>query len=404
MTEPTNRSLHELDQEYYLPTFKRYPLAFRKGKGCKIWDVEGREYLDALAGIAVNNLGHCHPKVVAAIKTQAEKLIHISNFFVSEPQVELSKRLVELSGLDRVFFSNSGAESVEGAIKIARKYAHSKGRGGAVISMKNSFHGRTLATIATGKKRMQRGFGPMPEGFFQVPFNDIGAVREKVSDQVAAIILEPIQGEGGINLANPTYLHALRELCDREDIVLVFDEIQCGIARAGSLFAKDQFEVQPDIMTLAKGLGSGLPVGAILSNERVSSAIEFGDHGTTFGGNPVACAAALATINTIEEESIAARAEQKGQVLRRELENLKSRFPQLVEVRGLGLMIGAEFDFETKPLVAEMMERGVLANATAGNVLRLVPPLIISEAEMELLVDVIERSLEAVVEKTPSSG
>lgn len=398
MTEVTNKSLHEIDQEHYLPTFKRYPLAFRKGKGCRIWDVEGREYLDVLAGIAVNNLGHCHPKVVKAIQKQAETLIHISNFFVSEPQVELSKRLTELSGLERVFFSNSGAESVEGAMKIARKYAHSKGRGGGVISMHNSFHGRTLATIATGKKKMQRGFGPMPSGFHQVPFNDIEAVRQEVSKEIAAIILEPVQGEGGINVAKPCYMRALRELCDKEDIVLIFDEIQCGIARTGTLFAKEQFEVQPDIMTLAKGLGSGLPVGAILSNEKVSSAIEYGDHGTTFGGNPMACAAALATINTIEEEGIAQQAEEKGAYLRRRLDKLKMRFPAMKEVRGLGLMIGVEFDFETKPLVAEMMKRGVLANATAGHVLRLVPPLIITEEEMDELVEVITQSLEAMAE------
>jgi len=404
MTEHTNKSLHEIDREYYLPTFKRYPLAFRKGRGAKLWDVEGREYLDALAGIAVNNLGHCHPRVVEAIQRQAEQLIHISNFFVSEPQVQLSKRLVELSGIDRVFFANSGAESVEGAIKIARKYAHSKGRGGAVISMENSFHGRTLATIATGKKRMQRGFGPMPEGFYQVPFNDIEAVREKVSDDIAAIILEPVQGEGGINVAKPCYMRALRELCDRENIVLIFDEIQCGVGRTGTLFAKEQFEVQPDIMTLAKGLGSGLPIGAILSNERVSSTIEFGDHGTTFGGNPLACAAALATIDTIVEEDICATAERKGALLRRKLEKLKEHYPSLKEVRGLGLMIGIEFEFETKPLVADMMKRGVLANATAGKVLRLVPPLIITEAEIDQLVAVLSESLKVVAPDPAVAG
>ena len=392
----TNAALHEADQKYYLPTFKRFPLAFRRGEGARLWDVEGREYLDALAGIAVCNLGHCHPKVVKAIQKQAQQLMHISNFFVSETQVMLSQKLVEISGLNRVFFSNSGAESVEGAIKIARKYAFSNGRGGGIISMENSFHGRTLATIATGKEKMQRGFGPMPSGFHKVPFNDIEAVRAAVSEDIAAIILEPVQGEGGINLAKPCYLRALRELCDRENIALIFDEIQCGVARTGEYFAKDHYEVQPDIMTLAKGLGNGLPVGAILSNEKVSGAIEFGDHGTTFGGNPMACAAGLATIEAIQEEDILRKTIRKGFWLKEMLEEKIGRHAGLKQIRGLGLMIGVEFDFETKPLVLKMMEHGVLANATAGNVLRLVPPLVISFEELERVVDVIALSLKEI--------
>jgi len=392
----TNAALHEADQQYYLPTFKRLPLAMARGEGCKVWDVEGNEYLDALAGIAVCNLGHCHPRVVKAIQEQAAKLIHISNFFVSEPQVELSKKLVESSGLERVFFSNSGAESVEGAIKIARKYAHSRGRGGNVISMTRSFHGRTLATIATGKAKMQEGFGPIPHGFQRVPFNDIEAVREAVNEDVAAIIVEPVQGEGGINVAKPCYIRALRELCNKEDIVLIFDEIQCGIARTGALFAKDHYEVQPDIMTLAKGLGSGLPVGAILSNEKVSSAIEFGDHGTTFGGNPMACAAGLATLEAIEEEDILRKTTRKGFWLKEMLSERLEGHPKLRQIRGLGLMIGLEFDFPTKPLMIEMMKKGVLANATAENVLRLVPPLVISLEELEQLADAVLDAVRAL--------
>lgn len=392
----TNAALHEADQQYYLPTFNRFPLAFRRGEGARLWDVEGKAYIDALAGIAVCNLGHCHPKVVKAIQDQAGRLMHISNFFVSEPQVLLSQKLVEISGLSRVFFSNSGAESVEGAIKIARKYAFSNGRGGGIISMENSFHGRTLATIATGKERMQRGFGPMPSGFHKVPFNDIEAVRAAVSEDIAAIILEPVQGEGGINLAKPCYLRALRELCDRENIVLIFDEIQCGVARTGEYFAKDHYEVQPDIMTLAKGLGNGPPVGAILSNEKVSGAIEFGDHGTTFGGNPMACAAGLATIEAIQEEDILRKTIRKGFWLKEMLEEKIGSHAGLKQIRGLGLMIGVEFDFETKPLVLKMMEHGVLANATAGTVLRLVPPLIISFEELERVVDVIALSLKEI--------
>ncbi len=394
--ENTNTALHEADQEYYLPTFKRFPLALDRGEGCYVWDVEGNRYLDVLAGIAVNNLGHCHPKVVQAVQDQASKLMHISNFFVSEPQVELSKMLVEKSGLDRVFFSNSGAESVEGAFKIARKYAHTKGRGSGIIAMQNSFHGRTLATIATGKAKMQKGFGPMPAGFHRVPFNDLEAVKALISDEIAAIILEPIQGEGGVRPADKQYIQDLRKLCDKEDIVLIFDEIQCGIARTGKFLATEHYGIKPDIITLAKGLGSGVAVGAILSNEKVSQAIDFGDHGTTFGGNPLACAAGLATLKTIEEENIIQEAELKGRQLMTMLRDRLKGYHGFREVRGKGLMIGVEFNFETKPLVMEMMKHNVIANATSGNVLRLVPPLIINESEMKELVDVIEASLKKI--------
>ncbi len=396
MLKSTNQSLHRKDQQYYLPTFRRYPLAFRRGEGVRLWDVEGNEYLDLLAGIAVNNLGHCHPRVVKAIQEQAARLIHISNFYVSEPQVKLAERLVELSKLQRVFFTNSGAESVEGAIKIARKYAHSQGRGGSIISMQHSFHGRTIATIATGQKKYQQGFGPMPAGFYQVPFNDIEAVKEKINDEIAAVILEPIQGEGGIRPADKAYLQELRALCDRENVVLIFDEIQCGIARTGRFFAKDHYGVQPDIMTLAKALGNGLPIGAILSNEKVSQAIDYGDHGTTFGGNPLACAAALATIATLTDEDIAAEARKKGKWLMGELEKRREKYDAIREVRGKGLMIGVEFEYEAKPIVAEMMKQGVLANATAGNVLRLVPPLIISYDDLRLLLKTFDAAVQAV--------
>lgn len=390
----TNHKYHQLDQQYYLPIFKRFPLAMKKAAGSLIWDVEGKEYIDVLAGIAVNNVGHCHPKVVKAIQDQAAELMHISNFFVSEPQVALSKKLVELSGLDRVFFTNSGAESVEGAIKIARKYAHTHGRGGEVISFHGSFHGRTLATIATGKEKMQRGFGPMPEGFIRVPFNDLEAVKKAASDQTAAVLIEPIQGEGGINPADAKFLKELSEFCDRENIVLIFDEIQCGIARTGEMFAKDYFGVKPDIMTLAKALGGGVPMGAILSNEQVSSAIDFGDHGTTFGGNPLVCAAALAGLEVIKEENLLQAAKDKGNWLKKKV--IAWNHPSIKEVRGVGLMIGIEFEFETKELVMTMLKNGVLANATAGNVVRIVPPLNITYDELEKMLQIMQQSLKEI--------
>lgn len=394
MTHKTNKAFHDSDQTCYLQTFKRYPITLDYGLGAKVWDVEGNEYLDALAGIAVNSLGHAHPKLVKTIQEQAAKIIHISNFYLSKPQALLAEKLTSLSGLDRVFFSNSGAESVEGALKIARKYAHSKGRGGDIISFEGSFHGRTLATIATGKKQMQKGFEPIPEGFKQVHFNDIKAVKSVASKETAAIIIEPIQGEGGINVSDQTFMKELRQFCTQEDIVLIFDEIQCGIGRTGKMFAKDHYGVQPDIMTLAKALGGGVPVGAILSNQEVSNAINFGDHGTTFGGNPLATAAALTVLEVLEEEHLVEKAEKKGNWLKEQIANFHPH--SIKEIRGKGLMLGIEFNFDTKPLVQKMLDHKVLANATAGNVLRLVPPLIINEQELQQLINVLKTALKEV--------
>jgi len=390
----TNKDYSKWDQSYYVPTFKRYPIALERGKGCRVWDVEGTEYLDALAGIAVNNLGHCHPAVVEAIQKQAEKLIHISNFYVSEPQVRLSQKLVELSGLNRVFFTNSGAESVEGAMKFARKYAHKKGRGGKVISMKNSFHGRTLATIATGKKAYQEGFHPIPKGFISVPLHDMDQLEQEMDKDTAAVIVEPIQGEGGIHPADAKYIEQVRKMCDDNDVILIFDEIQCGMGRTGKMFAKEHYSVEPDIVTLAKGLGAGVPIGAILINEKVSDAIDFGDHGTTFGGNPLVCAASLAAVNELARPEFLQEVMVKGNEIMQEVNSWTDM--GVKEVRGIGLMIGIEFEFETKPLALEMLHRKVLSNATAGHVLRLVPPLIISRDEIRHLLDTIRESVKAI--------
>ncbi|MEJ2003960.1 MAG: acetylornithine transaminase [Cyclobacteriaceae bacterium] len=394
MSAFTNKSLHQEDQKYYLPTFRRFPLALSHGKGSHVWDVEGNEYIDVLAGIAVNNVGHAHPKVVKAIQDQAAKLTHISNFFVSPQQVALSKKLVELSGIDRVFFTNSGAESLEGAIKIARKYAHSQGKGGTIISFENSFHGRTMATIATGQAKYQKGFAPIPQGFKQVPFNDIEAVKNAIDKDTAAIVIEPIQGEGGINMADQSFLKELRKLCDSENLVLIFDEVQCGVGRTGHWFAKDYFGVQPDIMTLAKGLGGGVPIGAVLSNERVSQAIEFGDHGTTFGGNPLVCAASLATLEVIEEEGLLEKARKDGEWLKEQINAMND--PSVLEIKGTGLMLGVRFEFETKPLVLEMLKQGVIANATAGNILRLVPPLNSERKDLSEVLRVLNSTLKTM--------
>ncbi len=387
-------NFQELDKKYYLPTFNRFPITLIKGKGSRVWDDKGKEYIDAMAGIAVNSVGHCHPHVVEAIQRQAEDLIHISNFYLSKPQALLSEKLASISGLNRVFFANSGAEANEGAVKLARKYAHNHNRGGTVISFSGCFHGRTLATIAMGKKKMQEGFEPIPHGFNMIPFNDIQAVKEAVNDDVAAIIIEPVQGEGGIHIADKQFIKQLRDICDQENILLIFDEIQCGMGRTGKYFAKEHFGVQPDILTSAKALGSGVPVSAIITNEKVSEVIGFGDHGTTFGGNPLATAAALAAIEVIENEDLIKQAVEKGEWMRtRILENNPKTYG-IKEVRGLGLMIGIELEYEAKPVVSKMLEKGVLANATAENVLRFVPPLNITYNELKTVLDVMYQSLE----------
>lgn len=385
-----NIDLHTKDQQYYLPTFKRIPLTFVKGKGSKLWDIENKEYTDMLAGIAVNNVGHCHPKVVEAIQDQAAELMHISNFFVSPAQVALSELLVKISGMDRIFFTNSGAESVEGAIKIARRYAHSKGKGGKIISMENSFHGRTLATIATGQPKYQEGFGPIPSGFIQVPFNDLEALKKEINRDVAAIILEPIQGEGGIIPAEKSYLQAVKQLCEEEDIVLIFDEIQSGIGRTGYWFAKDLYGIQPDIMTLAKGLGGGMPIGAFLCNEKIAKSIQYGDHGTTFGGNPMATAASLATLKVIVEENLRQAAKEKGNWLKENLQALQKKFQIIQEIRGEGLMLGVVLGVPAIEIMQKLLKAGFITNATAGNVLRLVPPLNIEQKALENFLTALE--------------
>ncbi|UII23520.1 aspartate aminotransferase family protein [Fulvivirga ligni] len=395
----TNEELYQLDRENYLPTFKRFPLAFSKGKGSKLYDVEGKEYIDLLAGIAVCNVGHCHPDVVSAVQKQAAELMHISNFFVTPAQVELSKKLNTISGLDHTFITNSGAESVEGAIKVARKYAHKNGRGGEVISMTKSFHGRTLGTIATGQAKYQKGFEPIPSGFKQVEFNDWHTLKSMITNETAAIILEPVQGEGGINPVNKEFLKNVRELCDQEGIALIFDEVQCGIGRTGKWFAKDHYGIQPDIMSLAKGLGGGFPVGAFLCSAKIGEAIDFGDHGTTFGGNPLACSAALATLSVIEKENLIEEAVKKGEWIKAEFEKMKSTHPEIKEIRGLGLMLGIELSQPAAPLVKMLLERGIIANATADTVLRLVPALNIPMDDLKAVMKEIDKCLlEMVVE------
>lgn len=383
-------------QKYHFDLYRRYPVTIVKGQGSKVWDDERNEYIDALAGIAVNSLGHCHPRIVKTIQKQAGKLMHVSNFYYNEPQSDLAEKLVKLSGLDRALFCNSGAEAVEASIKLARKYSHLKGKTGTIISMDNSFHGRTLGTIVMGKDKYQSGFAPMPSGFERVPFNDVRALKNSVNEQTIGIILETVQGEGGIVPVSKQYLNTARDLCDKFDIPLILDEVQCGIARTGKMFAYQHYGIQPDILPLAKGLGSGFPVGAVVAREKFASAFTYGNHGTTYGGNPLACATALETLNVMDDENICDMARVRGDYLKKRLQDLSVNWDSIKEVRGMGLMIGVELNFPGAKVVEHMLKRGVLSNCASDVVIRLVPPLNISKEEIDTVVDVLVESIKAV--------
>jgi acetylornithine/N-succinyldiaminopimelate aminotransferase len=382
------------ESKYYLPVFARYPLVLERGEGPYVWDIEGKKYLDFLAGIAVNILGHAHPKLVAAVAAQAGKLIHVSNLYYTAEQTKLAKTLVELTGLDRAFVCNSGAEANEGAIKLARKYGKTLADDKVgIITAEHSFHGRTLATLtATGQPKYRKGYEPLPGGFSYVPFGDLAALEKAVSAKTCAVLLEPIQGEGGVNIPDPGYLKGARELCDKYGALLVLDEIQSGMGRTGKLLACQQVGVRPDVMTLAKGLGGGVPIGAILATEKVAHAFHAGDHGTTFGGNPLACAAANATLAVLVEEDLPANAAKIGKYMLDALNGLKAKYPALIaEVRGQGLIIGMKMTKPGKDMVDACMAAGALINCTAGDVLRFVPPLNIGKKHVDEMIAILDK-------------
>lgn len=395
MSEKIDRA-RELEQSYHIQLYKRYPLTLVRGEDSRVWDSNGKEYLDALAGIAVTSLGHSHPAVVKAIQEQAAKLIHVSNFYFNEPQSRLAHLLCEASGLSRAFFCNSGAEAVEAALKLARKHAAVSGRSGDIVAMERCFHGRTLATIAMGSKKYQEGFAPLLGGFKTIPINDLPALERAIDTQPIAIILEVVQGEGGIHLVDRDYLMQLREICTQQDVLLICDEIQCGMGRTGRMFAYQHYGIKPDIVTVAKALGNGVPIGAMLAAEPVAGSLAPGDHGTTFGGNPLACAAAGAVLETMAAESTVARAEEKGNYLIEKLRRETSGWKAVKEVRGLGLMVGIELAFAGAEVAKRMMAKGVLANCTADSVIRLMPPLVITEAELDQVVTVLLESIKEV--------
>lgn len=388
----------ELNKKFVMHTYSPIPLAIDKGKGVKVWDKEGKEYLDFISGIGVNAIGHSHPKILKAIKEQSEKLLHCSNLYYIEPQVKLAEKLCHLSFADKVFFSNSGAEANEAAIKLARKFGTKKSgkenKCYEIITMENSFHGRTLTTIAaTAQTKYQKGFSPLPLGFKYAPFNNLEEVKKLISEKTCAIMVEPIQGEGGINVATESFLKGLREICDKEEILLILDEVQCGLGRTGKLFAYQHYGIEPDIMTLAKPLGGGLPIGATLAKESAASCFEPGDHASTFGGNPLVCASALAFLKVIEEENLVEKAQQRGEYFKNKLEELKKNFPFIKEIRGKGIMIGIELKFEGKDIVNKCREEGLLINCTSKNVLRFLPPLIIEENDIDQAVNILHRVL-----------
>jgi acetylornithine/N-succinyldiaminopimelate aminotransferase len=390
-------TLHDTIQNLYkkkhFQTYRRFPLTLIKGKGTKVYDTNGKEYLDALAGIAVNNVGHCHPRVVKAIQDQAESLIHISNLYHNIPQSTLAKLLTEVSGFDRVFFCNSGLEANEGALKIARKLSGQKSKNGSIIYFSGCFHGRSITSIAMGKEAFQKGFGPLPEGFKQLPYNNIEALGQ-IEDDTKAIFVECIQGEGGIIIGNKDFLRRIGEICKEKDIILVVDEIQTGMGRTGKMFAYEHFDLDPDIITLAKGLGSGVPIGAILAKEDVANILAPGDHGSTFGGNPLACAAALANLEVILEENLLENTKQVGSYLLNQVTELSKNYKTIKEVRGVGLMIGIDFEPQCRSIALNLMEKGLLVSCTALHVIRLVPPLILTREEADQIVSILKEVLD----------
>ncbi len=387
------QKLMELSNKTIATTYGRYPVILVRGEGTRVWDSEGKVYYDFVSGIAVNNLGHCHPKVVEAIRRQAGTLIHVSNLYYILPQIELSNMLQTLSFADRSFFCNSGAEANEAAIKLARKYAHDHfgEKRYEIITMEQSFHGRTLATIsATGQPKYKKGFEPVVSGFTHVPFNDLGAVEKAISEQTCAIMVEPIQGEGGVNVPDQDYLKGLRELCDKYKLLLIYDEVQTGIGRTGKLFAYEHYDVPPDIMTLAKSLAGGVPIGAMLAREEVAQSLVPGTHASTFGGNPLATAAAVAALQAIQEEQMIENCQRMGQYFLGRLEELRQKYGFIKEVRGKGLLIGMELDRPGSKFVTACMEQGFLINCTMDTVLRFIPPLIITSEEIDKLIELLD--------------
>jgi acetylornithine/N-succinyldiaminopimelate aminotransferase len=385
----------ELEQKLFMRTINRLPITLVRGNGARVWDIEGKEYLDFVGGWAVNSLGHCHPVVVKALTEQANNLIQVSNQFYTIPQVQLAKLLIDNSCLDRIFFCNSGAEAVEGAMKLARRYGKLHLDGAyEIITTHGSFHGRTLATVAaTGQDKFQQPYIPLPDGFVNVDYDSIKAIKAATTGRTCAVMVEPIQGEGGVNVPHDEYLKEIRAWCDEKGILFILDEIQTGIGRIGSLFGYEQYGVEPDIMTLAKGLGGGVPIGVFLAKER-ASVFAPGEHGSTFGGNPLVCAAGTATLKFIIDNNIPDKVKKLGQYFIAGLEKLKAKFNFITDIRGRGLLLAFNFtDNIAQDVVMECLKEGLLVNAVKPNALRFIPPLIITEKDVDEALRILEKVL-----------
>ena len=391
---------NENSKQHLMNTYARFPVTFVRGEGLYAYDEEGRKYADFGSGISVNNLGHCHPAVVQAMQKQAETLCHCSNLYWSEPQLDVAEYLVKYSGLDRVFFCNSGAEANEGAVKLARKYFYDKGRGDRyeIITMKKSFHGRTLATLtATGQDKVKTGFAPLPEGFVYAAYNDFEDLKAKFSDHTCAVMLEPVQGEGGIYPMERDYIEKVAAFCKEKGLLLIFDEIQCGMGRTGTVFAYEQFGVKPDIVTNAKALGGGLPFGAVIASEEVAASFGPGSHGSTFGANPVAAAASRAVFEVMEKENLLAHVKSVGAYLRDRLLELKKEFPEVIkDVRGLGLMLGMEVTCGASAVVNACFDDGVVLLSAGPDVVRFLPPFIITEKDVDFLTETLKKAVNSI--------
>lgn len=390
------KTVIEQTEKYYLPVFGRYQMVMDHGQGCRVYDSEGNEYIDAFAGIAVNSLGYNHPVLTRAICEQATKIMHCSNLYYTEIQAKAVRLVAEATGMDRVFFANCGAEGNEGAMKLARKYGVAKAPTKyKIISADESFHGRTFDTLAaTGHDYYHVGYGPLSPGHEFVPYGDIEALEAKMDDDVCAVLLEPIQGEGGVHVPSVEYLQKVRELCDKHDALLIFDEVQTGVGRTGKWFGYMLSGVKPDVLTFAKGVGGGFPVAGFAVPERLARVFAPGDHGGTFGGNPMACAAVYATLATIKSENLVAKVAEKGAYFIGELKKLQAKYPEkVVEVRGAGLILGMELAKAGKPVVESCLENRVIVNCTANTVIRIVPPLIISKEEIDLVIAALDKAL-----------
>ena len=389
--------IKEMATQYIINTYGERQLALVRGEGCYVWDADGKKYLDFLGGLAVNGLGHCHPNVVAAIREQAGKLLHVSNLYYIEPQAKLAKLLIDNCTMEQCFFCNSGAEANEAAIKLARKYTkeHVDENRHVIITMDDSFHGRTLATItATAQPKYHKGFEPMMPGFTYVPFDDLQAVENSIDDNTCAILVEPIQSEGGVNVPSPGYLEGLRALCDENNLLLIFDEVQTAMGRLGAFFGYQSYGVEPDILTIAKSLGGGVPIGAMLTKSHIAESLGPGTHAATFGGNPLVTAAAVAAVTTILEENLSENATKMGEYLMDKLLALKEKFPEIIAgVRGRGLIVGLVLTIDGKPVATKCIENGLLTICTADHVLRFLPPLIINEGHVDEAVAIVEKIL-----------